>query len=227
MDLINRKIISQTIIRRLPRYYRYLGELKAEGVERISSGEFARILGVTASQVRQDLNNFGGFGQQGYGYNVAKLYEEIGRILRLDQKHRMVVIGAGNLGRAIAGYHNFEAYSFYIEALFDKDPQKIGRSFCDLPVYDVETVCDYINEHHIDVAAITVPKEPAREIAEKLKNTCLKGVWNFAHTDLYISPDIVVQNVSISESLMQLSYNMSKKHPKGEAGVPLQNIRRN
>ena len=202
------KQISQAIIRRLPRYYRYLGELIAQGTERISSNDFSKLMGVTASQIRQDLNNFGGFGQQGYGYNVKNLYEQIGKILGIDRVHNIIVVGAGNFGRALAGYSDFERRGFRIKALFDRDPLKVGNEFNGIEVFPMETLQSYIRENNIEIVALTIPKAAAIEIAQRLVGTGIKGIWNFAHTDLKVPKDIVVENVHLSESLMRLSYNI-------------------
>ncbi|MDO4438219.1 MAG: redox-sensing transcriptional repressor Rex [Eubacteriales bacterium] len=208
MDVKDRKKISQAIIKRLPRYYRYLGELLSQDVERISSNDFSKLMGVTASQVRQDLNNFGGFGQQGYGYNVKNLYEEIGKILGLDRVHNIVVIGAGNFGKALAGYKDFEKRGFKIKAMFDQDPDKIGKSYGGINVYSINELTDYIKANDIEIAALTVPKAAAIQLAGILADAGIKGIWNFAHTDLKVPRQIVVENVHLSESLMRLSYNL-------------------
>ncbi len=208
MDVKDRKKISQAIIKRLPRYYRYLGELLSQDVERISSNDFSKLMGVTASQVRQDLNNFGGFGQQGYGYNVKNLYEEIGKILGLDRVHNIVVIGAGNFGKALAGYKDFEKRGFKIKAMFDQDPEKIGKSYGDINVYSIDELTEFIKNNDIEIAALTVPKAAAIQLAGILAEAGIKGIWNFAHTDLKVPRHIVVENVHLSESLMRLSYNL-------------------
>ena len=205
------KKISKAIIQRLPRYYRYLGELMSIGVDRISSGDFSKLMGVTASQIRQDLNNFGGFGQQGYGYNVRNLYEEIGKILGIDRVHNIIVIGAGNFGKALAGYSDFEKRGFRIKALFDQDSEKVGKVYSGIETLPMESLKDYIKENNIEIAALTVPKDAAIELAVILKDTSIKGIWNFAHTDLEVPDSIVVENVHLSESIMRLSYNMKSR----------------
>ncbi len=206
------KKISSAIIRRLPRYYRYLGELKARGVDRISSGEFSKLMRVTASQIRQDLNSFGGFGQQGYGYNVNNLHEEIGRILGIDHVHNIIVIGAGNFGKALAGYSDIEKRGFRIKALFDKDENKVGKTYSGIKTYPMDMITDYIRDNDIEIVALTVPKDAAIELADMLKDTDIKGIWNFAHTDLNMPDSIVVENVHLSESVMRLCYNMLNKN---------------
>ena len=201
------KSISKAVISRLPRYYRYLGELKEEGIERISSGDLSERMHVTASQIRQDLNNFGGFGQQGYGYNVSYLYDEIGKILNLDKEHTMIIIGSGHLGMAIANYANFEKRGFKVIALFDKNPEIIGKKVRNIEVFDIESLKSFIGSNKIDIAALTLPKEQATKIADDLVECGIKAIWNFAHTDLELPNDVIVENVHLSESLMKLAYN--------------------
>ena len=205
------KEISQAVIRRMPRYYRYLGELLEDGVERISSNDLSKRMNVTASQIRQDLNNFGGFGQQGYGYNVKFLYEEIGKILGLNQKHNIIVIGAGNLGQALANYAKFEKLGFVITALFDVNPALEGVTVRGIKIHMLDELEDYCKDHVVDIAALTMPKEEADAIANRLVNLGIQAIWNFAHVDLdLIDKDVVVENVHLSDSLMQLSYNIVK-----------------
>ena len=206
------KEISQAVIRRMPRYYRYLGELLDDGVERISSNDLSSRMKVTASQIRQDLNNFGGFGQQGYGYNVQYLYDEIGKILGLNQQHNIIIIGAGNLGQALANYVKFEKLGFKIVALFDVNPELKGRTVRDIPILMLNELDDYCANNHVDIAALTMPKSKADTIAQKLVDLGVKAIWNFAHVDLDIenNEDVVVESVHLSDSLMQLSYNIVK-----------------
>ncbi len=206
------KEISQAVIRRMPRYYRYLGELLDDGVERISSNDLSNRMKVTASQIRQDLNNFGGFGQQGYGYNVQYLYDEIGKILGLNQQHNIIIIGAGNLGQALANYVKFEKLGFKIVALFDVNPALKGKTVRDIPILMLNELDDYCANNHVDIAALTMPKSKADTIAQKLVDLGVKAIWNFAHVDLDIenNEDVVVESVHLSDSLMQLSYNIVK-----------------
>ena len=204
------KEISQAVIRRMPRYYRYLGELLEDGVERISSNDLSKRMNVTASQIRQDLNNFGGFGQQGYGYNVKFLYEEIGKILGLNQKHNIIVSGVGNLGQALANYVKFEKLGFVITALFDVNPALEGVTVRGIKIYMLDELEDYCKDHVVDIAALTMPKEKADAIANRLVNLGIQAIWNFAHTDLDAPEDVIVENVHLSESLMALSYNLSQ-----------------
>ncbi len=202
------------MIRRLPRYYRFLGELLDEGVERISSGELSERMNVTASQIRQDLNNFGGFGHQGYGYHVDQLYHEIGRILGIDRVHRVILIGAGHLGQAIANYEDFPRLGFQITGLFDVDRDVVGTSVKGIPVMDIGELPAFAKEHEIDIAALTLPKEAAKSVAKLLYDIGIRSIWNFAHVDLEME-NTVVENVHLSDSLMQLSYQMQRHHQKG------------
>lgn len=204
------KEISQAVISRLPRYFRYLGELKDEGVERISSQELSELMKVTASQIRQDFNNFGGFGQQGYGYNVEFLYKEIGKILGLDKTHNLIVIGAGNLGQALGNYMNFERRGFILRGMFDRNPALIGKEVRGIPVQPMENVERFVRENDIDIAVLTIPKTSAIEVAEVLVNNGIKAIWNFAHVDLNVPEGIQVENVHLSDSLMKLSYNLER-----------------
>lgn len=202
--------ISQAVIARLPRYLRYLADLKDSGVERISSQELSRMMNVTASQIRQDFNNFGGFGQQGYGYNVEYLYSEISKLLGLSKKHHLVIIGAGNLGRAIANYMNFERRGFLFKGIFDRNPELYGKKIRDMEVQPMENLESFIKEQDIDIAVMTIPKTGAVEVAEILVKNGIKAIWNFAHVDLAVPKDVQVENVHLSDSLMQLSYKLSK-----------------
>ena len=203
------KGISKAVIKRLPRYYRYLGELMEEGIERISSNELSAKMRVTASQIRQDLNNFGGFGQQGYGYNVPYLYEEIGKILGLDKTHHMIIIGAGNLGQALANYVKFEKRGFKIVGVFDINPVLKGISIRGNGIRMMSELPDFLQKEDVQIAALTVPKSSAAEIAELLVQNGIKAIWNFAHLDLNVPKDVIVENVHLSESLMRLSYNLN------------------
>ncbi len=204
--------ISQAVIRRLPRYYRYLGDLLSQGVERISSNELSVKMNSTASQIRQDLNNFGGFGQQGYGYNVKFLHEEIGKILGLDKVHNMIIVGAGNLAKAIVRYDKFERLGFPVIAMFDVDSKLFGTKINDIPIYSLDELEEYVKNNRVDIAALTLPKNNAVKTANKLVSLGIKSIWNFAHVDLqFDDEDVVVENVHLSDSLMQLSYNITRK----------------
>ena len=205
------KEISQAVIRRMTRYYRYLGELLEEGVERISSNDLSNRMQVTASQIRQDLNNFGGFGQQGYGYNVQYLYDEIGKILGLTQTHNIIVMGAGNLGQAITNYVKFERLGFRIIALFDVNPDLKRQNVRGIPIYMMDELDEFVAKNEIDIAALTLPKEKADETAKHLVDLGIHAIWNFAHVDLdLMDRRVVIENVHLSDSLMQLSYNIVK-----------------
>ena len=210
------KSISKAVIKRLPRYYRYLGELIEEGIERISSNELSAKMRVTASQIRQDLNNFGGFGQQGYGYNVPYLYEEIGKILGLDKTHHMIIIGAGNLGQALANYVKFEKRGFKIVGVFDINPVLKGISIRGNGIRMMSELPEFLQKEDGQIAALTVPKSSAAEIAELLVQNGIKAIWNFAHLDLNVPKDVIVENVHLSESLMRLSYNLTVAEQKEE-----------
>lgn len=203
------KGISKAVIRRMPRYYRYLGELLENGVERISSNDLSKMMKVTASQIRQDLNNFGGFGQQGYGYNVRFLYDEIGRILGLTEIHNVALFGVGNLGQAIANYVRFEKLPFKMIGLFDVDKKKKGQIVSGIPIMMIDEFEDFNKTHRVDIAVLTLPKDAAMPVAQKLADLGVHAFWNFAHVDLEMPKDVVVENVHLSESLMQLSYNMT------------------
>ena len=209
------KEISQAVISRLPRYFRYLGELKDEGIERISSQELSDIMKVTASQIRQDFNNFGGFGQQGYGYKVEYLYEEIGKILGLDKKHNLIIIGAGNLGQALSNYMNFERRGFLFKGMFDNNPSLYGKKIREMEVKPMEELSDFVKDNNIDIAVLTIPKTSAVAVAEQLVMDGIKGIWNFAHVDLNVPKNIQVENVHLSDSLMKLTYNINRYEQDG------------
>ena len=206
--------ISQAVIRRLPRYYRYLGDLLENEVERISSNDLSKRMNVTASQIRQDLNNFGGFGQQGYGYNVKYLHTEIGKILGLNNTHNFVIVGAGNLGQALANYVSFEKRGFVVKGLFDVNPRLEGMTIRGIPIRRMDELKDFIKNNNIEIAVLTIPKEKAIEVADTLADTEIKGIWNFAHTDLKLPKHIIVENVHLSDSLMSLSYRLGHQGEK-------------
>ena len=201
------KEISQAVIGRLPRYFRYLGELKDEGVERISSQDLSELMKVTASQIRQDFNNFG---QQGYGYNVEYLYNEIGKILGLDKQHNFIIIGAGNLGRALGNYMNFERRGFIFKGMFDQNPELVGRDVRGVKVMAMDKLNEFVRDNEIDIAVLTIPKTSAVGVAEQLVQNGIKAIWNFAHVDLNVPDGIQVENVHLSDSLMKLSYNINR-----------------
>ncbi|MBN2221211.1 MAG: redox-sensing transcriptional repressor Rex [Vallitaleaceae bacterium] len=206
---VDAKVISTAVIKRLPRYYRYLGELLENDVVRISSKELSERMGVTASQIRQDLNNFGGFGQQGYGYNVEHLYSEIAKILGLEKIYNIIIVGAGNLGQALANYIDFEKRGFVIKGLFDVNPKLIGMSVRGIDIQDIDQMESFVKGNHIDIAVLTLPKQKAPKIANDLVEWGVKGIWNFAPIDLELkNQDIIVENVHLAESLMTLSYRI-------------------
>ncbi len=206
--------ISQAVIQRLPRYYRYLGELLENNVERISSSDLSKRMNVTASQIRQDLNNFGGFGQQGYGYNVKYLRTEIGKILGLDEFHNFIIIGAGNLGQALANYADFETSGFVLKGIFDINPKIDGTCIRGIKIRMMDELKEFVNKNKIEIAVLTIPKKNATDVAELLADTDIKGIWNFAHTDLKLPERIIVEDVHLSDSLMRLSYKIGH-HEKG------------
>lgn len=212
---MDNKEISQAVIGRLPRYFRFLGELKDEGIERISSQELSDIMKVTASQIRQDFNNFGGFGQQGYGYKVEYLYEEIGKILGLDKTHNLIIIGAGNLGQALANYMNFERRGFLFKGIFDNNPDLYGKKIRNMKVKPMEEMDAFVRENGIDIAVLTIPKTSAVPVAERLVRNGIRGIWNFAHVDLNVPKEVQVENVHLSDSVMKLAYNINR-FEKGE-----------
>ena len=203
------KAISEAVVKRLPRYYRYLEHLEQEGVTKVSSGRLAQLLGVTASQVRQDFCNFGGFGQHGYGYDVANLKKNLAEILGLDRKYDMIIIGAGNIGRALAGYKNFAGEGFNVRALFDIDVRE--KSVGGIPVYSMEMLSDYVKKNGCDIAVIATQKGVAADIADRLVALGVKSIWNFAPIDLDLPEDVSVENIAMSESLYVLSYRMKNK----------------
>ncbi len=208
--------VSVAVIRRLPRYHRYLGELLREGKGRISSAELSRIMGVTASQIRQDFNCFGGFGQQGYGYNVKYLHSKIGELLGMKEGYRAVIVGAGNLGRALAATHMFERRGVTVVALFDNSPSVIGTDFNGFRVHDVRELGDFCRENSVNIGVLTVPKESAYECAATMVEAGVRGLWNFANMELAVEDkSVVVQNVHMGDSLMTLCFGMKTGKDKG------------
>lgn len=209
---VNEKVISPAVIKRLPRYYRYLGDLLKNDVVRISSKELSRKMNVTASQIRQDLNNFGGFGQQGYGYNVEFLYNEMGRILGLDKTNNIIIVGAGNLGQALANNQEFDSNGFQIIGLFDVNPRLIGMTVRGVEVYDIDMLGEFLSKNEAMIAALTLPRSKAPKIAKELVDLGIKAFWNFAPVDLSLPEDVIVENVHLSESIMTLSYRIHCKN---------------
>jgi len=210
------KNISQAVILRLPRYLRYLGELKDSNVERISSQELSELMKVTASQIRQDFNNFGGFGQQGYGYKVNYLYDEIAKILGLNKTHHLIIVGAGNLGQALANYMNFERRGFHFKGIFDQDENLYCKKIRDMYVQPMSELEDFVKENDIDIAVLTIPKSAAVKVADQLVKCGVRAFWNFAHTDLNVADDVVVENVHLSDSLMRLSYIITRNESEND-----------
>jgi redox-sensing transcriptional repressor len=202
--------VSKAVIKRLPKYRRYLEELKKKGVDRISSGEFSKLIGYTASQIRQDLNNFGGFGQQGYGYNVESLYRQIGAILGVDHDYGIAIVGSGNLGQAIANYmHNYEA-GFSVLAMFDVKPEILGRRVNDIEIADFGELGAYLKAHPIDIGVVTTGASSAQGAADELIAGGVKGIWNFAPVDLHIPGGVAIDNVHLSDSLHSLIYYINR-----------------
>ena len=209
--------VPTAVIKRLPRYHRCLTDLIRDGRMRISSKELSEIMEVTASQIRQDLNCFGGFGQQGYGYNVKYLHAKISELLGVTDGYRAVIIGAGNLGRALAATHMFERRGVTRLALFDNDPALIGTSICGLPVYSIDELESFSRENEVDIGVLTVPKEAAYDVANKMINAGVRGFWNFANMELkFENPEVIVENVHMGDSLMTLCYAIKNNPPKGD-----------
>ena len=207
------KEISKAVIKRLPRYYRYLGELMEEKVERISSNDLSKKMHVTASQIRQDLNNFGGFGQQGYGYNIHELRLKISEILGLDRSYTMAIVGAGKIGQAILSYDGFRSMDFHITAIFDTDPELIGRRVRDITIYDAANIREVLTASPVDVGVVAVPEASAQWVCDMLIGCGVRAIWNFAPIDLNVGRDVAINNVHLSDSLMVLTYSM--RHTRG------------
>ena len=203
--------ISSAVIRRLPRYYRHLSDLAQSGVVRISSSALGEAMNLTASQIRQDLSCFGEFGQQGYGYNVTNLRDEVANILGMSQMHTAIVMGAGNLGRALIENFRFDLSGFHLTAAFDTDPELIGREIAGTPVYSVDKLEEYLAQNPVSVGVLTVPQNVADSISEQLIAGGVKGIWNFTNSELQISdPHVVVENIHFADSLLALSYWISE-----------------
>lgn len=197
-------MISEAVIKRLPRYYRHIKQLADSGVTRVSSTKIANVLNITASQVRQDLCNFGGFGQQGFGYDVVKLKNELASILGLDREYNMIIVGAGNIGRALTGYKGFKDDGFFVKALFDKDPR--CSSINGIKVYEMDFLEAYLDQNKVDIAIIATQKDSAKSVADALINYGVKSIWNFAPVELEVPKGVTVENISMSESLYVLSF---------------------
>jgi len=213
---MGKQVISTPVIRRLPRYYRFLGELEREGTERISSRELAQRMGLSASQIRQDFNCFGGFGQQGYGYHVKELREIIGEILGVHEHTGVILIGAGNLGKAVAAHLDFQKRGCELIGIFDDNPLLQGTMTAGLPIMPMETLESFCQQRKPQVAVLCIPKNAAQQLADKLISLGIYGFWNFSHFDLRITnPDVIVENVHLGDSLMTLAYCMH--HQKTES----------
>ena len=204
-----KKNISMAVIKRLPKYHRYLKELVNNEVDRISSKELSEKIGFTASQIRQDLNCFGDFGQQGYGYNVKDLYGQICGILGLVKEYETIIIGAGNIGQAIANYINFQKMGFNLKGIFDINPKLYGLKIRDVEIQDIDYLQEYLKNNIVDIAIICVPQRSAQKICNVLVQNGIKGIWNFAPVDLTIPKDVMVENVHLSESLLTLTCLMN------------------
>lgn len=202
--------ISNAVIRRLPRYRRYLMELQKKGIDKISSNEFSSLIGYTASQIRQDLNNFGGFGQQGYGYSVDGLCNEISAILGLDKQYKMVIVGAGNLGQAIANHTYYYKAGFIVRGIFEINPRLIGMKINDIEVMDYDNIVEFVEDNEIDIGIICTTKDSAQEVADKLCFAGVQGLWNFAPVDIEAPKHVAIENVHISDSLHSLAYHMNR-----------------
>ena len=205
-----KKNVSMAVIKRMPKYYRYVGELVKNDVDRISSKELGEKIGFTASQIRQDLNNFGDFGQQGYGYNVKELHNQIGAILGVGKEYNAVLIGAGNIGQAIANYSRFTDIGLGITAIFDANPKLVGMRIRDVEIKDIDELKGYLEENHIDMGILCVPRINAQKVCDVLVNGGVRGIWNFAPIDLHVPETVKVENVHLSESLLTLVYQMNK-----------------
>ena len=207
----NDRYISKAVIRRLPRYFRYLRELLSNDIMRISSKELSERMNVTASQIRQDLNCFGGFGQQGYGYNVKYLYGEISKILGVDRGFTAVIVGIGNLGKALINTPMFEKRGVTVKGLFDVEDGTVGQSFGKLTVLDVSEMCDFCSKEKIDIAILTLPKTEVYRTAESLAKAGVKGFWNFSNAELSLEnyPEVIIENVHLGDSLMALCYSLA------------------
>jgi len=203
--------ISMAVIKRLPKYHRYLGELLKNDVDRISSKELSERIGFTASQIRQDLNCFGDFGQQGYGYNVRELHAQISLILGLNKEYKTIIVGAGNIGQAIANYTRFDKIGFSLMAIFDANPKLVGMKIRDIEIEDIDKLSDYLEKNQVDIGVICVPRINAQKVCDTLVEGGVKGIWNFAPVDLEAPDEVSVENVHLSESMMTLVYLLNEK----------------
>ncbi len=204
------KKVSGAVIKRLPKYYRYLSVLRQMGITRVSSNDLSKKIEITPSQVRQDFFNFGSFGLQGYGYEVEPLMQEIGNILGMDQINQMIILGAGNLGQALANHASFEKRGFKIVGMFDVNPYCIGQVVRGIEIMHFDSLAEFMGRHSVDIAVITVPREHAREAADKAISLGIKGIWNFASVEFEVPKDVAIEHIHLSESLMALSYKIKE-----------------
>ena len=204
--------VSLAVIKRLPRYYRFLGDLLDNGIKRISSKELSEKMDVTASQIRQDLNNFGCFGQQGYGYNVELLFEEIKEILGLNKTYNLVILGAGKIGQALLNYSKFEKRGFNFIGIFDTNPNIIGTKIRDLDVKDIKELENFIKLNNVDIAILAVPGTNAYDLYKDVVSYGIKGIWNFSNTELKKEDGVIVENVHLTDSLMTLAYKFNSNN---------------
>jgi len=204
------KKVPEVVIRRLPRYYRYLDELAREGKTRISSNALSKKMGVTASQIRQDFNYFGGFGQQGYGYNIINLLDELKKLLGVTRGYNAIIVGAGHLGHALTNYAGIKRRGFKIIGAFDNDTQKIGKDLCGVKISDIKNIESFIKKNDVDIAILSLPRENTQEVADKLIGMGIKGLWNFSFVELESNDKVVIENVHLTDSLMALSFKMNR-----------------
>ncbi len=202
--------VPEPVARRVPKYYSFLTEMDKNGIKRISSKQLSETMGLTASQIRQDFNSFGGFGQQGYGYNVSELRQEIKKILGLHRSYDLVVVGAGNLGRALTNYSGFEKEGFFVRALFDADPQLIGTKIKEIKIQSWDTIKEYANNNSIDVAVICTPKDKCRQVAATLIDCGIRSIWNFSPSNISAPPGVMIENVNLNDSLFTLSFRLNE-----------------
>lgn len=206
-----KKQISMAVIKRMPKYYRHLAELLRNDVDRISSEELSERIGFTASQIRQDFNNFGSFGQQGYGYNVRELFTKTGAILGLDRSYKTVIVGAGNIGQAIANYTRFQKIGFDLMAIFDANPKLIGLKIRDVEIKDIDSMEEFLSKNEIDIGIVCVPTTVAQKSVDVLVEGGVEGIWNFAPTDISVPKGVAFESVHLSDSLLTLVYLMNDK----------------
>lgn len=211
LEMDKKKQISMAVIKRMPKYYRHLAELLRNDVDRISSEELSEKIGFTASQIRQDFNNFGSFGQQGYGYNVRELFTETGAILGLDRTYKTVIVGAGNIGQAIANYTRFQKIGFDLVAIFDANPKLIGVKIRDVEIKDIDSMDKFLSKNEIDIGIVCVPTTVAQKCVDGLVEGGVKGIWNFAPTDITVPKGVAFESVHLSDSLLTLVYLMNDK----------------